>query len=147
MNRDQNLPQRKHETTTAETVEMSEVDGLEQGAVLQFTDVGKNGRPSESKEVKTCYGDLYVIVNALRDYANVLDGVIQERELSGIQVATYQLHAERCRKIAGKYSAAIGYDYDKALERCRRRHAKGEQQNDTGLDGMEAFVRKNKLRP
>lgn len=39
---------------------------------------GKRGRVSEEKELKTCCGDLYVIINALRDYANILDSVIEE---------------------------------------------------------------------
>lgn len=38
--------------------------------------------------------------------------------------------------------AAIGYDYDKAVKRCERRRAKGEHGEDTGIDGLEAFIRK-----
>lgn len=141
------LPAWKYEPTTTETVEMTEIDGMEPGAILQFTDVGKSGKPSEEKTVETCYGDLYVIINALRDYANILDSVVQEWGLTGFHAVTYEFHAERCRKIAGKYSAAIGYDYDKALERCQRRRAKGDRPEDTGLDGMGAFVRKAEFKP
>ena len=68
----------KFEPSMITNIEMTEIDGMEQGAVLRFTDVGKFGKPSEIKEVQTCYGDLYVIVNALRDYANLLEGVIDE---------------------------------------------------------------------
>jgi len=121
---------------------MTEIDGMEQGAILRFTDVGQSGKPSENREVKTCYGDLYVIVNALRDYANILDSVILEWGLIGFHAATFELHAVRCRKIAGKYAAAIGYDYDKAVERCEKRRAKDEQGGDTGMDGLEALVRR-----
>lgn len=141
------LPAWKYEPTTTETVEMSEIDGLGQGAILQFTDVGKSGRPSEERQFRTCYGDMYVIVNALRDYANMLESVVQEWGLTGFHAVTYQFHAERCRKIASKYSEAIGYNYDKALERCQRRRAKGEQFGDIGMDGMEAFVRKEEFKP
>lgn len=70
------LPAEQFESSTTETVEMSEIDGIEQGAVLQFTDVGRAGKPSELREIRTCYGDLYVIVNALRDYANLLEGAV-----------------------------------------------------------------------
>lgn len=137
------LPIAKFEPSTTTTVEMTEIDGIEQGAVLQFTDVGKSGRPSETKELHTCYGDLYVIVNALRDYANLLDSVIPEWGLAGFHAANYELHAARCRKIARKYAAVIDYDYDKAVERCEKRWAKGERgDSDTGMDGLEAFVRK-----
>lgn len=137
-----NLPVWKFEKSTTETVEMTEIDGIEQSAILQYTDVGRSGRPSEAREVLTCYGDLYVIVNALRDYANLLEGAIQEWGLRGFHSFTYELHAARCRKIAGKYADAIGYDYDKAVERCQRRRAKGAKRDDTGLDGLEALMRK-----
>lgn len=126
---------------------MTEIDGLEQGAVLRFTDVGRSGQPSEAKAVNTCYGDLYVIVNALRDYANLLEGAIQEWNLTGYHAAIYELHAARCRKIAGKYAAAIGYDYDKAVEQCEKRRARGDRAGDTGMDGLEALVRKKKIIP
>lgn len=145
--KDAPLPVEKFEPPRTETVEMTEIDGMGQGAILQFTDVGKSGQLSESKELHTCYGDLYVIVNALRDYANMLESVIPEWGLSGFQAATYELHAARCRKIAGKYAAAIGYDYDKAVERCEKRTAKGERNDDIGMDGLEAFVRKNRDKP
>ena len=136
------LPAAKFEPSTTTTVEMTEIDGMEQGAILRFTDVGKSGQLSETKELHTCYGDLYVIVNALRDYANLLESVIPEWGLTGFQAATYELHAARCRKIAGKYAAAIGYDYDKAVEKCEKRRARGERDSDTGMDGPEAFIRK-----
>ena len=141
------LPAAKFESSTTTTVEMTEIDGMEQGAILRFTDVGKSGQPSEAKEFHTCYGDLYVIVNALRDYANLLDSVISEWGLTGFHAATYELHAARCRKIAGKYSAAIGYDYDRAVERCEKRRVKGDRDSDTGMDGLEALVRKQEHKP
>ena len=140
--KDAPLPVEKFELSTTTTVEMTEIDGMEQGAILRFTDIGKVGRYSGDREVSTCYGDLYVIVNALRDYADMLESVIPEWGLTGFHAATYELHAARCRKIAGKYAAAIGYDYDKAVERCQRRRAKGDRNDDTGIDGLEAFIRK-----
>ena len=124
------LPAEKFESSTTATVEMTEIDGMEQGTILCFTDAGRSGQPSKAKKLRTCYGDLYVIVNALRDYANLLEGAIQE-----------------CRKIAGKYAAAIGYDYDKAIVRCEKRRAKGNHGGDTGMDGLEALVRKKEIIP
>ena len=64
------LPAAKFGPSMTKTVEMTEIDGMEQEAILRFTDVGKSGQPSEAQKFHTCYGDLYVIVNALRDYAN-----------------------------------------------------------------------------
>lgn len=140
--KDAPLPVEKFEPSISRTVEMTEIDGLEQGTILRFTDVGRSGQSSEDKELHTCYGDLYVIANALRDYADLLESVISEWSLTGYHAATYEIHAARCRKIAGKYAAAIGYDYDKAVTRCERRRTKGERGGDTGIDGLEALVRK-----
>lgn len=43
---------------------MTEIGGMEQEVILRFTDVGRPGQPSGDKELRTCYGDLYAIVNA-----------------------------------------------------------------------------------
>ena len=102
------------------------------------------GHPSGDRELRTCYGDLYAVVNALRDYANMLESVIPEWGLTGYHAAVYELHAARCRKIAGKYAAAIGYDYDKAMEQCLKRRPRDSSGDDTGLDGLEALARKRR---
>ena len=135
------LPAAKFEPAATATVELTEIDGMEQGAILRFTDAGRSGR---DRELRTCYGDLYAVVNALRDYANMLESVIPEWGLTGYHAAVYELHAARCRKIAGKYAAAIGYDYDKAMEQCLKRRARDSSGDDTGLDGLEALARKRR---
>ena len=43
---------------------------------------------SGTLEVKTCYGDVVKIVNALRDYAKLLELVCDEWELAGFHRAT-----------------------------------------------------------
>lgn len=135
------LPAARFEPATTATVELTEIDGMEQGAILRFTDADQS---DGDRELRTCYGDLYAVVNALRDYANILEGVIPEWGLTGYHAAVYELHAARCREIAGKYAAAIGYDYDKAMERCLKRRARDGSGDDTGLDGLEALARKRR---
>ena len=135
------LPAAMFEPATTATVELTEIDGMEQGAILRFTDADQSGG---DRELRTCYGDLYAVVNALRDYANILEGVIPEWGLTGYHAAIYELHAARCREIAGKYAAAIGYNYDKAMERCLKRRARDGSGDDTGLDGLEALARKRR---
>ena len=127
---------------TIETVEMTEVDGMGQGAVLQFMLLPKGSSGHQEKEIRTCLGDIYVIVNALRDYANLLERAAITQELTEVHGAIFHLHAARCRKIAGKYASAIGYNYDAALKRCRKRRARVRQNSDTGMDGLEALVHK-----
>ena len=65
---------------------------------------------SGTHEVKTCYGDVVKIVNALRDYAKLLELVCDEWELAGFHRATYEYQAEKLRQIADKLQRGIGYD-------------------------------------
>lgn len=45
---------------------------------------------SGTHEVKTCCGDVVKIVNALRDYAKLLELVCDEWDLGGFHRATYE---------------------------------------------------------
>lgn len=74
---------------------------------------------SGTHEVKTCYGDVVKIVNALRDYARLLELVCDEWDLGGFHRATYEYQAEKLRQIADKLQRGIGYDYDDAVRKCQ----------------------------
>ena len=89
----------------------------------------------------TCYGDIYKTVNALRDYVRLLESVCDQWELTGFHRATYEYHAEKLRKIADKLQAGIGYDYDKAVERCKKKRARKSHSNDVGEDALLLTVR------
>lgn len=89
----------------------------------------------------TCYGDIYKTVNALRDYVRLLESVCDQWELTGFHRATYEYHAEKLRKIADKLQAGIGYDYDKAVERCKRKRAQKSHSSDVGEDALLLTVR------
>lgn len=65
----------------------------------------------EKSNIKTCYGDLIIMINALMDYASLLDMAVKDWHLEGFHAASYRYHAERCRKISRQYALAIGYDY------------------------------------
>lgn len=84
----------------------------------------------------TCYGDIYKTVNALRDYCRLLELVCDQWELTGFHRATYEYHAEKLREIAGKLQAGIGYDYDKAIEKCKKKQAKKHRNSDVGEDAL-----------
>lgn len=109
--------------------EVLEVNDLEAEVVLSFlTEKGQ-------RQIRTCPGDIYKIVNMLMDYARMLEMAVEQWGLKGFHGATYKLHTERCREIAQKYAAGIGYDYEKAVERCRKR----KEKRDDGV-GEEALV-------
>ncbi len=105
-------------------------------AVLHVHDVGC------THEIETCYGDIYKIVNALMDYAKMLEEVCNEWDLQGYHRAVYELHAENLRTIAKKYQAGIGYDYDKAMKRCQANKTKA----DDGIGGEALELAFNKSR-
>lgn len=89
----------------------------------------------------TCYGDICKIVNALRDYSRLLEMACNQWNLTGFHRATYECHAEKLRQIAGKMQAGIGYDYDKAVETCKKKRARKSAASDVGEDAMTLAVR------
>ena len=72
---------------------------------------------------KTCYGDICKAVNALRDYARLLEMACEQWDLTGFHRALYEYHAEKMREIAGKFQAGIG---------C---HGKMPQEKETQEEG------------
>lgn len=113
-----------------------ELDQLAAEVTLHLYDV------DGPREIKTCYGDIYKIVNALMDYARMLEQVCDEWDLQGFHRATYEYHAEKLRDIAKKYQAGIGYDYDSAVERCKAKKGKLQRDDDVGGDAMELALKK-----
>ena len=94
-------------------------------------------------EIKTCYGDICKIVNALMDYSRMLEMVCDHWHLEGFHRATYEYHAEKLRAIARKYQASIHYDYDAAVEKCQKKRAKNQKDDDVGGEAMEMAYRKS----
>ncbi len=62
--------------------------------------------------------------------------VCTEWELQGCHQAVYELHAEVLEKISKKFQAGIGYDYDKAVEKCRRHAERKSRDDDVGGEAM-----------
>ena len=93
--------------------------------------------------IRTCYGDIYKIVNALRDYSRLLLLTCEAWNLTGFHRATYEYHAQKAHEIADKYQAAIGYDYDKSLAKCREKQAKKKKSDDSDVGGeaLELMLR------
>ena len=97
---------------------------------------------SGTHEVRTCYGDVVKIVNALRDYARLLETVCDEWELAGFHRATYEYQAEKLRQIADKLQCGIGYDYDAAVRKCQKLRGKKPRNDDVGEDAMVLAVKR-----
>lgn len=97
------------------------------------------------REIKSCYGDIYKVINALMDYARLLELTCDEWNLQGYHRAIYELYAEDFRKIAKKYQEAIGYDYDAAVARCDAKKKKQRKRDDdVGGDALELALKRGK---
>lgn len=121
------LPQEKFEPVVSQPMEL-EILGTE--LTLCFDDL------DGPCKIETCYGDICKIVNALRDYARMLRMACEEWNLQGYQQAIYELYADKLESISKKFQAGIGYDYDKAVEKCKKRMAKQDPDNDVGGEAL-----------
>ena len=122
-----NLPREEFEPVASQPLE---VDALGTELSICFEDL------EGPRKIDTCYGDICKIVNALRDYARMLRMVCGEWDLQGYHRAVYELHADKLEEISKKYQAGIGYDYDQAVERCRKKREKQRRDDDVGGEAM-----------
>lgn len=130
-----NLPYEKYEPVMSRPVEL---DALGVEVSLRVFDIYGD------HEIKTCYGDICKIVNALRDYSRLLEMVCDDWNLGGFHRATYEFHAERLRGIAGKFQEGIGYDYDAAVAKCQKKRGKKQRNEDVGGEALAMGYLKGK---
>lgn len=121
------------EPVIEQTITLNDLD-----APVILTFLTEKGR----QQIQTCPGDIYKTVNALMDYGRLLELAIEQWDLQGFHKATYEIHAEQCRAIAGKYAAGIGYDYQKAVERCKRKKEKPVRDEGVGEDALVLTAQK-----
>lgn len=84
-------------------------------------------------EVTCPYGDIVLIIAMLRDYVKCLDEVI------GDDITYKAYYRKRFMKMAERLSEQIGYSYDKAVEKCRKKKEK-EKKDDIGEDAIVLAV-------
>lgn len=87
--------------------------------------------------VSCSYGDIVLIICMLRDYVKMLDDV-----RSDIQWEVY--YREKFIEIAERLSGQIEYDYDVALEKCRKKLGQKESSSDVGEEAMALAVKRTK---
>lgn len=87
-------------------------------------------------KVSCSYGDMVFIICILKDYLKL----IADKEGH-----IWDYYQERFAKLADKLAAQIGYDYEKQLEKCRKKlDAKETRQDDVGEDAMALAVNKGR---
>lgn len=121
------LPREEYEPVVSQPVELGFL-----GTEISLCVFGIHG----DREVKTCYGDVCKVVDALRDYSRLLKMVCKTWNLQGFHHAKYEFYADKLREIADKFQDGIGYDYDAALERCRKKQGKKQRNDDVGGEAL-----------
>ena len=80
-------------------------------------------------EVTCPYGDIVLIIAMLHDYVSCLD------EVKGDDITYQAYYRGRFLGMADRLSGQIGYDYDKALQKCLKKQGK-EENGDVGEEAM-----------
>lgn len=88
--------------------------------------------------VNCSYGDIVLIICMLRDYVKMLD---ESRE-DDIQWKAY--YRQKFLKMADRLSQQIEYDYDAAVERCKKKLDQRENTGDVGEEAMALAVKYSK---
>lgn len=129
------MPRENFQPVIQQPIEVEHLLGNE--LLICFFDLDGN------HEFKTCYGDLFKTVNALMDYARMLEMVCIQWNLEGYHKAVYEYHAKKLREIAGRFENAIGYDYAAAVEKCRKKRERASRESDVGDDALTQMYRKS----
>ena len=85
-------------------------------------------------EVSCSYGDMVFVICILKDYLKL----IAEKEGH-----IWDYYRSRFARLADKLSAQIGYDYEKQLEKCRKKLDTKERQDDVGEDAITLAVKRS----
>ena len=86
-------------------------------------------------KVSCCYGDMIFIICILKDYLKL----IADKEGH-----IWDYYRDRFAKLADKLSAQIGYDYEKQMEKCKKKMDAIEKQDDIGEDAMTLAVNRGR---
>lgn len=86
--------------------------------------------------VSCSYGDIILIICMLHDYVKILDKIRDD-----IQWKDY--YRNRFIKMADRLAEQIEYDYDAAVEKCRKKQEKSGRNNDVGEEAMALMVKRS----
>lgn len=86
--------------------------------------------------VSCSYGDIVLIIGMLHDYVGQLD------EVKGSDITYRAYYRNKFLSIADRLAGQIGYDYDAAVEKCKKKHDK-EDKDDVGEEAMVLAYKKS----
>ena len=87
--------------------------------------------------VSCSYGDIVLIICMLHDYVKMLDEIRDD-----IQWKEY--YRKKFITMADRLAAQIDYDYDAAVEKCRKKQEKEDRHSDVGEEAMALVVRRSR---
>lgn len=90
--------------------------------------------------ISCSYGDVVLIICMLHDYVKRLD------ELRADDIVYQAYYRGKFIKMADRLAEQIGYDYDKAVEKCMKKQQKKESFSDIGGDAMALAVKYSETR-
>lgn len=97
--------------------------------------------------VSCSYGDVVLIICMLHDYVKMLD------ELRADDIVYQAYYREKFMKMADRLAEQINYDYEKAVEKCKKKQQKKESFSDIGEEAVELALKygvkdkKSKIEP
>lgn len=86
-------------------------------------------------KVSCSYGDIVFIICILKDYLKLI------KDKEGMM---WDYYREEFAKLADKLSMQIEYDYEKQLEKCKKKMNKKTSDNDIGGDAMDLVIKQGK---
>ena len=86
--------------------------------------------------VSCSYGDIVLIICMLHDYVKMLD------EIKGDDIQYQAYYRKKFTTMADRLAEQIEYDYDAAVERCKKKQEKEERNSDIGEDAMVLAVKR-----
>ena len=86
-------------------------------------------------KVSCSYRDIVFIICILKDYLKLI------KDKEGMM---WDYYRDKFEKLADKLSAQIEYDYEKQLEKCRKKMNTKTTNNDVGADAMALAVQRKK---
>ena len=96
--------------------------------------------PISEYEVRMSTGDLTLIVAVLHDYLIQIDKMLETDETPpNYHRALWEYYKDKFKKITDNISAQIGYDYEKAKEKCKK-DADKKSTSTVGGDGLEMAI-------
>ena len=82
------------------------------------------------------YGDIVLIICMLHDYVKMLD------EIKGDDIQYQAYYRKKFISMADRLEEQIEYDYDAAVERCKKKQEKKEQDSDIGEEAMVLAIKR-----